>query len=384
MGPTEGYGPLQLLVIQPTPFCNLDCDYCYLPGRGKRDRLSLEILDAALDRVLESPFVQRPFLLLWHAGEPLTMPMAFYDAAGERIQAALQRHGLPPETIQQSVQTNAVVINEAWCDCLQRNRMHVGVSMDGPAFLHDRHRRTRAGLASHAACLRGIKHLQTRGIPFQVISVITEESLHHPDEMFQFFLEHGIDNLAFNMEETEGVHRHSSLSGAQVEQAYRRFLARFWELWQPHAQRMRVREFDAVCAVASSDGRLDRTDMNNPFAIVNVDVHGNISTFDPELLSVRTDTYGDFVLGHVLQDSLLDIANSDKFRRIQSDIASGVARCRQECEYFGLCGGGACSNKYWENGSFDCSETQACRYRIKLTAEVVLAALERALNLPAA
>jgi hypothetical protein len=64
-GNPEGYGPLELLVIQPTPYCNLDCDYCYLPSRGDRTRLSLEILDAALERVLESPFVGGDFTLLW-------------------------------------------------------------------------------------------------------------------------------------------------------------------------------------------------------------------------------------------------------------------------------------------------------------------------------
>ena len=186
----EGYGPLELLVIQPTPYCNLDCDYCSLPDRGNRSRLAFDILDAALDRVLESPYVQEPFTLLWHAGEPLSLPIAFYDAATERIQAALQRHGRPPELICQSVQTNATVINGAWCDCFERNRIEVGVSMDGPAFLHDRHRRTRTGLGSHAACMRGIQWLQQRQIPFQVICVITQESLRYPDELFRFFVDH--------------------------------------------------------------------------------------------------------------------------------------------------------------------------------------------------
>ena len=60
-------------------------------------------------------------------------------------------------------------------------------------------------------------------------------------------------------------------------------------------------------------------------------------------------------------------------------MAAGVEQCRTECDYFGLCGGGAGSNKYWENGSFATSETQACRYRIKLVADVVLAGMEEAL-----
>lgn len=383
-GNPEGFGPLELLVIQPTPYCNLDCDYCYLPSRNDRHRLSMEILDAALERVLESPFLEGDFTLLWHAGEPLTLPIAFYDEASRHIQAALDRWSGPPLAIRQSVQTNAMVINDAWCDCFERNQIHVGVSLDGPAFLHDRHRRTRTGKASHEAAMRGVAHLQRRQIPFQVICVLTEESLHHADEMFHFFVDHGIRNVGFNMEETEGENAQSSLSRPQSEALYTAFLQRFWDLWQEQPQELRVREFEDLCHLASSDSRIDRTDMNNPFAIVNVDALGNFSTFDPELLAVHTEEYGDFVLGHVQRDSLVSIVATEKFQRIQRDLRAGIERCRSSCEYFGLCGGGAGSNKYWEHRSFDCSETQACRYRIKLTSEVVLAGLEAMLELPAA
>ena len=62
--PSASYGPVRLLVVQPTPFCNLDCDYCYLPNRDDRSRLSLEILELAVERVLESPFFDGPFTLL--------------------------------------------------------------------------------------------------------------------------------------------------------------------------------------------------------------------------------------------------------------------------------------------------------------------------------
>ena len=382
-GNPEGFGPLELLVIQPTPFCNLDCDYCYLPSRNDRQRLTMELLDAALDRVLESPYMGGDFTLLWHAGEPLTMPISFYDEASARIKAALKRHGDPPLEIHQSVQTNAMVINEAWCDCFERNRIHVGVSLDGPESLHDRHRRTRTGLGSHAATMRGIAALQRRGIHFQVICVLTEEALHDPDAIFDFFVDNSIRDVAFNMEETEGENLESTLSRPNAEGLYTAFMQRFWQRWHVHPEAMRVREFQGICELAYRDRRIDHTDMNNPFAIVNVDARGNISTFDPELLSVHTEEYGDFVLGHVLHDSLVAIAGSDKFRLIHNDLRSGIERCRAECGYFGLCGGGAGSNKYWEHRSFDCTETQACRYRIKLTADVVLNGMEQALGLAA-
>ena len=74
-------GPLSLLVVQATPYCNLDCDYCYLPDRHDRRRLEPALLDPILDTVLASPFVEDSFTLLWHAGEPLMVPPAFYDEA---------------------------------------------------------------------------------------------------------------------------------------------------------------------------------------------------------------------------------------------------------------------------------------------------------------
>jgi uncharacterized protein len=378
---SQAYGPVRLLVVQPTPYCNLDCDYCYLPDRGDRSQLSLELLGAAVERVLDSPYFEGQFTLLWHAGEPLMAPIAFYDQASARLRQLLEQRGLPASTIVQSLQTNATVINGAWCDCFERNDIHVGVSMDGPAFLHDAHRVTRTGLATHGAVMRGIDWLLRRQIAFQVICVLTADALDHADGLFDFFLEHGITDLGFNMEETEGENAASSLKAPRAEQRYRAFLERFWQRCMEQPGRLRLREFDGIVSLACSNARMAQTDMNAPFAIVNVDARGNVSTFDPELLSVPTAEYGDFAFGHVLHDSLEAIAATDKLQRVLQEIRSGVERCRQECEYFGLCGGGAGSNKYWEQRSFDCTETQACRYRIKLVADVVLQGMEADLQL---
>jgi uncharacterized protein len=378
---SQAYGPVRLLVVQPTPYCNLDCDYCYLPDRGDRSQLSLELLEAAVERVLDSPYFEGQFTLLWHAGEPLMAPIAFYDQASARLRQLLERRGLPASTIVQSLQTNATVINGAWCDCFERNDIHVGVSMDGPAFLHDAHRVTRTGLPTHGAVMRGIDWLVRRQIAFQVICVLTADALDHADGLFDFFLDHGITDVGFNMEETEGQNAVSSLKAPCAEQRYRAFLERFWQRCMEQPGRLGLREFDGIVSLACSNARMAQTDMNAPFAIVNVDARGNVSTFDPELLSVPTAEYGDFAFGHVLHDSLESIAATDKLQLVLQEIRSGVERCRRECEYFGLCGGGAGSNKYWEHRSFDCTETQACRYRIKLVADVVLQGMEADLQL---
>ena len=374
-------GPLDLLVVQATPYCNLDCDYCYLPDRDDRRRLDPALLDPILDTVLSSPFVEGDFTLLWHAGEPLMVPPSFYDEASARIAAALERHGRPDLHIAQAIQTNATVIDERWCACITRNGLQVGVSLDGPAALHDAHRRTRKGLGSHAATMRGIAQLQRHGIPFEVITVLTAASLDDPDGLFHFFVEHGIGDVGFNMEETEGANRLSSLDQPGLEERWRSFLERFWELCASHPGALRLREFETLCGQVVGESRMDHTDMNRPFVILSVDVEGRFSTFDPELLGVRTERYGDFVLGQVGRDSLESVLATPGFQRIASEMAAGVEECRRSCDHFALCGGGAGSNKYWEKGTLATSETQACRWRVKLMADVVLSGLERSLGL---
>ena len=376
------FGPINLVVIQPTPFCNLNCDYCYLPNRDLKKQLSLDLIEPVFKTIFTSPFVGEFIDICWHAGEPLAVPISFYEAVFKKIEIANHKYSSQPIPIYQSIQTNGILINQAWCDFFKQYNISVGVSIDGPAFLHDTHRQTRTGLGSHDSVMRGIRYLQKNEIDFNIIAVITQESLEYADEIFNFFWENGITDVAFNMEEREGINQNSSLEKVGTEQDYYQFMQRFWQLTSQTNGQFKVREFESICSLICDNQRLGKTDMNHPFAIVNIDYLGNFSTFDPELLSVDTEVYGNFVLGNVLTDTLESVCYSEKFQRIHQDMRQGVQTCHQTCDYFGVCGGGAGSNKYWENGSFNSTETQACRYRIKLITDLVLEELEKSFNLP--
>ncbi len=370
------FGPMKLVVVQPTSFCNLDCDYCYLPDRHLKKTMSLDLIEPIVQRIVTSQFFRRDVTICWHAGEPLAATLPFYEAAFDRIAEANHQFNQTPFKIDHSIQTNGILINQAWCDFFKQHDIHVGVSLDGPDFLHDRHRKTRTGVASHASVMRGIAHLQRNEIPFSVISVITEDSLDYADELFNFFVENKITDVGFNMEETEGIHQASSLDRDKNATRYRNFMQRFWELTTQTDGAFKLREFEVICELIYANSRIDHTDMNKPFVIVSIDHQGNFSTFDPELLSVQTDRYGDFVFGNILHNSFEDICKTPKFQDIYRDMAAGVQGCQASCEYFGVCGGGAGSNKYWENGTFNSTATKACNYRTKVVTDLVLDALE--------
>jgi uncharacterized protein len=373
-------GPIALLVLQPTPFCNLKCDYCYLPNRDSTRLMSMDTIDALFERLLEGGLVADRLDIVWHAGEPLVAPIGFYEAALDRIAELLAGRSAAAH----SIQTNGVLLTSAWCELIKRRRIHVGVSLDGPAAIHDAHRKTRAGKGTHARVMRGVELLQQHEIDFHVIAVITAASLGAADEMFDFFRAHGIRDVGFNVEELEGVHRASSLEAAGTREAYRHFMRRIHELTVRSAGAVRIREFEwaraLIChppAVAHAAGIDPQV---SPFRIVSVDCDGNLSTFSPELLGQQSARYGNFVFGNVRRDRMGTIIDSAGFRAAASDVAAGVELCRSTCEYFELCGGGAPANKYFEHGSFRAAETMYCRYAIQAPIDIVLDNLERSLG----
>ena len=121
---------------------------------------------------------------------------------------------------------------------------------------------------------------------------------------------------------------------------------------------------------------MTQNELNRPFSILSVDWEGNFSTFDPELLSVASYRYGSFNLGNLKDLSLVESTHTDQFRRLLADMSSGVDTCQKSCEYFGLCGGGNGSNKFWEHGTLASSETNACRFGTQIPVQVLLERFE--------
>lgn len=367
-------GPLELLVIQPTPFCNLDCSYCYLPDRSNKRKMTLETLEKTFNWVFSSGLVRQPFTLLWHAGEPMVLPASFYEQAT----LALEPCNVSGFEVTQSFQTNATLVNDAWCEFIRRRSIQVGVSVDGPDFLNDRHRVTRKGGGTLENVLRGMRMLRDHHIPFDVITVLTSTSLDYPDELFDFYIEHAVTSVAFNVEEIEGPHVTSSLSGSGIEPRFRRFYSRFMDLALASDPPLRVREFDSAYNSISHPQQPDtRTQECRPFAILNVDYEGNFSTYSPELLGLTSPRHGSFALGNVARDTLESVLAIPRFVVLDDEIRRGVDMCQETCRYFPFCGGGPPGNKFFENGDFATTETLSCRLHKKATFDVALDKLEQ-------
>ena len=368
----RGWHPVDLLIVQPTPFCNIDCTYCYLGDRSNKRRITLETVDAIIKFLRDVPVAHPPLTVCWHAGEPLVVPVSCYERIFERFATT---PGIP--TVQHCFQTNATLINDEWCEFFKRWSARVGVSVDGPPSIHDLHRVDRSGRGTFERTSHGISKLREHKVPFNVISVLTKESLEAPDEIWQFYRSNGVTYVGFNIDEQEGSHELSSLNPNEHLTKFREFMSRIAELQQEDSE-IQVREIDDMRKnlTAPPTAELRKSD-NIPGAILNIDVDGNLTTFSPELLGTVHPRYGQFAWGNVHVDSWEQIAQNAKFQHAHGDIQAGVELCRESCPYFAVCGGGAPSNKLAEHGTFAAAETKWCRFHIQAVADIVIERLER-------
>jgi uncharacterized protein len=366
---------IELLVVQPTPFCNIDCRYCYLPDRTNKSVVADDTLNNLFRQVFASGWAKERLSVVWHAGEPMVLPIDFYRRAFAMIETLR-----PPDLmVTHSFQTNGTLVDERWCDFIAETHLSVGVSIDGPQPLHDRNRVTRSGRGTFDKAIAGVRLLKRRGIPFHVISVLTPASLRAPREMFEFYRAEGIDHVCFNVEESEGEHRSASFDEVGIDDAYYDFLSEFWRLSAAHPGEIRfIREIDdAQRNIFRPKDAAFFNQLATPFAIVSMDWTGNIATFSPELLGLKSAVYDDFVLGNVNRDQLVEMAERPLLKRMKDDIDAGIALCREHCEYFSVCGGGEPVNKLFENGSFATTETTYCRMTKMRATDLVLDRLER-------
>ena len=121
--------------------CNMACRYCYYLGKGqysmheKQTVMSRPVLEKMIRQLIKSstgPVVS----IVWHGGEPTLAGLDFYKEA-----VAIEKKYLPRGwQIWNNLQTNGMLIDEAWCEFLRDNHWDVGVSIDGTKAAHDLNR----------------------------------------------------------------------------------------------------------------------------------------------------------------------------------------------------------------------------------------------------
>jgi uncharacterized protein len=189
--------PLQFqLLIKPSGSrCNLRCTYCFYyntdryfgkPDDERGKQMSLETMDAMVKEITEYRMPQT--ILCWQGGEPTLCGLDFFKA----VIAAEQKYGLDGQVVGNALQTNGLLIDEAWCRFLARYQFLVGLSLDGPRDVQEMYRGK-----CFDKVMRAAKLMKKYGVEFNILSVVSQANVRRGAEVYEWLVEQGFNELQF-------------------------------------------------------------------------------------------------------------------------------------------------------------------------------------------
>ena len=215
-------GPIQVMLKPASGMCNMRCRYCFYADETEKrttasyGMMSVETLEAVLSQVLSA--AGQSCSILFQGGEPTLAGLPFFEEA-VRISRRLNRGGC---RVSFSIQTNGLLIDEAWCRFFAENHFLVGVSLDGTKEIHDANRVDAAGNGTYSRVMRALQLLKNHGVDTNILTVVTARTVRSCQKIYGFFARSGFTYQQYipcldPLEEERGQHPWS-LSPARFEQ----------------------------------------------------------------------------------------------------------------------------------------------------------------------
>lgn len=184
------------IILNLTSDCNFSCKYCF-EGQFVKDEVArrTEINNdflSAIPRICKlvkevSEWNANPKTrILLHGGEPLLITAESYTKLFEAISEI-------SDAPYYMMQTNGSLITDEYIDIFEKYAVRVGISIDGPAKIHDKYRLNKASCPTHEIVLKAIQKMIDRGLCPGGMSTITAESIKDPESIYSFFCSHNMD-----------------------------------------------------------------------------------------------------------------------------------------------------------------------------------------------
>lgn len=223
--------PAVSVLLKPvSAACNMGCRYCFYrdeASHGSAVRPGLmppEVLGRTIASALA--YARGSCSFLFQGGEPTLAGLGFYRRALELE----EKYAPPGVTVQNAIQTNGLLLDEAWAAFLAESRFLIGLSLDGPAELHDRNRPDAAGRGTCDRVLRAAALLDRYGADYSILCVVTGQAARRGESVYRFFRERGFSRLQFIpcLEPLDGT---AAGEWRLSPEDYGGFLIRTFDLW---------------------------------------------------------------------------------------------------------------------------------------------------------
>ena len=334
--------PLYVMLKPVGPRCNLGCSYCYYLEKrlwamsDDAPVMSEQLLENFVKEYLAAQ-TSRDVFFVWHGGEPLLRPVAFYEKAVE-----LQRRYGGELHIENCIQTNGTLLTEEWCRFFRENGFLVGVSIDGPQFLHDRYRRTADRRPSFESVMQGIDLLRRHGVEWNAMATVNRFNADHPHAFYRFFRDLGCRYLQFTpvVEPAPDDGRQQIVTEESVTPGqWGNFLCQLFDEWAEHdVGQISIQLFEAT--LANWMGVTPGLCMLSRHC-----GHAGVMEANGDVYSCDHFVFPSYRLGNLTRQSLTSMMYSEPQRSFGQRKMTGLPRQCHECRFLFACNGECPKNR---------------------------------------
>jgi uncharacterized protein len=338
-------------VLKVASLCNLNCNYCYLYQHGDTSYLRRPefMADNTFDRLLErmAEYCDRraphALSITFHGGEPTLIGADWIDRAAARAKARLG-----PRLSKMTLQTNAILLDEAWLGVIHRRDLRISISLDGPKKIHDQSRVNHGGRGSYERTIRGLRRVQESGLNPNVLCVVNPVT--SGVEAYRHFRSLGITRMDFLLPDITHDNRERVYGGLGPTPVADYLIPLFDEWFEEDDPNVRVAVLhELVTLVRGGRARSDAFG-NNRMGYLIIETDGGIHANDVLRIS-----------GHDLSDGKLDIFEHDfdslhlGSPLLNQLVHEGLRLCDkcQACPERQTCGGGHIPHRYAHRNGFD-------------------------------
>ncbi|KFF25123.1 hypothetical protein IW16_17005 [Chryseobacterium vrystaatense] len=291
----------------------------------------------------------KAFHFIFHGGEPLLVKMEYLQKIIDTIKAHLYPEVHPVF----SIQTNATLVTDEWALFIKKNKINIGISLDGDKKVNDENRIDHRGFGTYDRVIQGINILKKHEINVSILSVININS--DPVEMYNHLKLLEIDSVDFlipdhNYDNPPQMISHD-LSYKRKETPYADWLLKIFDLWFLEEKPIDIRFF-RYSLIVFLGGNISfdyiGTDTNDVFVI---ETNGDIEPVDSLKICGENFTKTGRNVNHT------SFAEASKTPIIDLYIHSKNKdkQCQQcqQCPIFEICGGGFIPHRYKSDNGFD-------------------------------
>lgn len=178
--------------------CNMNCRYCYYLEKEQLypDKRSFIMPDHILENYIVQHIeasTEQVISFSWHGGEPTVAGPDFF----RKVVELQQRYKPTDRVIINGMQTNGTLLDDTWCRFFSDEKFLVGISIDGPAELHNIYRIYKDNKPSFDRVMRGYELLKKHKVSTEILCVVHADNVCHPLKVYRFFKQLGVQYITF-------------------------------------------------------------------------------------------------------------------------------------------------------------------------------------------